>query len=870
MPKIKFLLLLCLPLFAAVLPAQTNESVPTQEDTKTTERPPFIIPRDEINRMRAESKMAIGFIEQNHYRQLHLDEIDPEELIDSYLEELDYNKMFFLKKDRDDIMARFKTNIVKANLSRGNLYPAFEIFKIYRQRMLDRLDWIYARLEQDFDFTTDRTFEPDRSEKDYPLSIAEADDLWERRVTYEMLLEVINDETIEKARDRLSHRYHRIERYLLNIEPHNVQERFLNAYCALFDPHTNFFSVETAEDFEIATKNSLVGIGAVLTDEDGYCTIRELMPGGPAEMSNQLLPGDIILGISQDEGTPVDIVDMKLSKVVQMIRGEKGSKIYLHVQSADSDERKVVVLVRDEIELTSNLASATVNQIPNEDGTVSTIGVIDLPSFYGESGDGKPAPTTSEDVEELIRQLKEYHIDGLVLDLRHNGGGLLSETIKLVGLFIKKGPVVMVRASNGAQRADWDRDSKVAYDGPLSVLIDRNSASASEITAGALQALGRAIIIGDSTSHGKGTVQLPWFLENSMRQINPFAPQEKMGMIKVTIQKFYLPNGSSTQKKGVTSDIFIPNINEYLPIGEADLDNVLEWDTVPTVKWEPSEVLPDHTPVINTQLIDYLKARSQMRRDKLEEFDFLQRQIDHFEEIQERKVYSLNLDIRKKQKEENKKFKEDAEAEQDKLAKHPYDSTELELAVTKEREEQHQEKLMNSTLPDGRTKANAYYQKNFYYLNPETDEIKVINLENFDYEKLLDNTEEIAETLKQASGLDVTEDITNHILNDLKNSDAGSDFQVEKTLREYYPDLTNEQIQDFMPAVCLKLIELDSDILLEKPKLDIKLREAMRITADWIEYTQGHKFLNAQEIKDAVARSDSFTASFLEEATADR
>lgn len=868
MSKLKFLLLFC-ALLPGIAPLTQGAEEAAPVGVKA-ERPPFKIPRDEINRMRAETVMAVDFVEEAHYHNLKLDQINPDELIERYLEELDYNKVFFLQEDLNQIQQRFRENIIKANLSKGNLYPAFEIYKIYRKRVLERLDWVYARLNEDFDFETDKTFRPDRKDLEFPKDISEADELWNRRITYEMLLEIVNNETMDKARERLTRRYQRIERYILNIEPHNVQEMFLNAYCGLFDPHTNFFSVETAEDFEIATKNSLVGIGAVLTDEDGYCTIRELMPGGPAEMSGQLLPGDKILAISQDGGTPVDVVDMKLTKVVQMIRGKKGTPVYLHVQAAGRDERKLIVLIREEIELTANLAKATISEIPNEDGTVSKIGVIDLPSFYGESGDGKPAPTTSADVEELIEKLKAYHIDGLVLDLRRNGGGLLSETIKLVGLFIPKGPVVMVRSSDGSIRQDWDRDPKVAYDGPLMVLISRNSASASEITAGALQALGRAIIVGDSTSHGKGTVQWPWPLENGVRQYNPFVAKEKMGMVKVTIQKFYLPNGSSTQKEGVSSDIFIPNVNEYLPIGESDLDNVLEWDTLDSIQWDPAQVIPPNTPHVTPELIDYLKARSQLRRETLPEFGFLNEQIEWFKERQEKKEYSLNLEKRQAQKDADKAFSEEMEDRQDALAENGYNETDIELELSKEREVIHQEKLLHSTLPDGRSKQNTYYQKMFYYLNPETNEIKVLNLEHFDYEKVLEHTDELASILRDKYALNFSDEMMTEALTRLKNSDIGSDFQVEETFREQLPELTDEAIQEFMPDLCIKMIEIYPDVLLERPKLDIHMREAMRIMADWVEYSNGKQFLDSDSIQQAVARSDQSVCQILKDAAEDR
>ncbi len=687
-------------------------------------------------RFREETRLVLAYMSSRHYEGQSFDEIDSKELLEAYMKELDYAKLFFIESDRERINMRFADTLKPAYLVKGNLFPAFEIFSIYRERALDRLNWVFARLEGEFDFTTDRTYNTDRREAVWPTDEASAEELWENRLTYEMLQEVLDGSSIDAARDRLVRRYERLERNLLNIEPFEVEEMFLNSFTGLYDPHSNFFSVESAEDFAIQISNSLQGIGAVLSDEDGYCVIRELMPGGPAELSGQINPGDKIVAVAQGDDEPVDVVDMKLSKVVKQIRGPKGSEVRLSIIPASNPSaRQVVTLIRDEIRLTANLASAWLYQVPGEDGNDVTVGVIDLPSFYGGMGGGGITSSTSNDVEELLVKLQELGAEGIVLDLRRNGGGLLSEAIRLTGLFIPEGPVVQVRYLNGQVRTDRDEDPSVAYTGPLAVLVSRNSASASEIVAGALQSLGRAVIVGDKTTHGKGTVQQPIPLNELRSFRNPFERQTQLGMIKITIQKFYLPDGASTQKEGVRSDIVIPSANEFLPIGEADLEHALVWDSIDPADWAAEEVFAPGGARVTPELLAHLRERSIDRLTSEEEFQYLKDSIERFRIRQERKDVSLNLEQRLREREEEEQFKRDMERLRDELAdKYGYEAVKVTLDLTATKEKQHQQQLHDALLPNGKPRANQYYQKVFYFEDHD-GHIKPINVETFNYER---------------------------------------------------------------------------------------------------------------------------------------
>ena len=413
----------------------------------------------------------------------------------------------------------------------------------------------------------------------------------------------------------------------------------------MFDPHTTFMNIKEKEKFDQQMNNEFVGIGAVLRDEDGFCTIKELLPGGPAEGSRELEPEDIILKVAQAEGDFVDVVDMKLAKIVELIKGPKDTLVRLEIKPVkDPSNTTVVRIVRDKIKLTANLASGSLHEMPGEEGN-RLIGRIELPSFYGSSGNG---PKATDDVEELINELKKQGAEGIILDLRRNGGGYLSEAVNLAGLFISRGPVVQVKSTDGKIRKKFDFNPKIGWDGPLIVLVSRYSASASEIVAGALQNHKRAIIVGDETTHGKGTVQslIPMNLP-----VHIAGTSKKRSAAKITIQKYYLPSGGSTQIEGVKSDITMDTINMHLPIGESDLDNALAWDQIPAVNFRR----PKEEFVYDKDNLDKLRELSQTRQEKLSEFLYLKENIDWFRKKRETKTMSLNLPERIAQKKNDEK-----------------------------------------------------------------------------------------------------------------------------------------------------------------------------------------------------------------------
>lgn len=627
--------------------------------------------------MKLETRTLVQLLEVYHYNKDAVTPADFPQLISDYMREgLDPYRLFFTAEDEKNFRAQYGPRVETDLAYLGNIDTAFTIFKAYEDRVKARVAWINEELKKDYDFTKQETYAPDRSKSDFPATAAEADDLWRRRIKFEILQDILAKKTPEQAKASIHKRYDRLVKNVGDIEPLDIQEMFLSAFTRMYDPHSAYLSSDTLQDFSIQMKLSLIGIGAVLgIEDDGNCVVKEVKPGSPADLSGHIHTNDKIIAVRQEGGEAIEVIGMKLRRIVDMIRGAKDTKVILTVlphDAVDATKTRQVTIVRDVIKLDEARATAAVYDLPADNKQTVPVGVITLNSFYGPSEDttaGENRNTASQDVAELIGKLKKEGIKALVIDLRQNGGGLLSEAVDLTGLFIGQGPVVQVRDSMGRLQVDSDTNGEVAYDGPLAVLTSRFSASASEIFAGALQNYGRAVIIGDSTTHGKGTVQAVLEMKNFLPRLSQNI--ENTGAAKLTYQKFYLPNGSSTQKHGVTPDIALPSINNFLPIGEADLPHALMWDEIKSAPFEGK--------ALAKAFVTPLQNASQERQQTLEEFAYLKKSIDWFKQRQEQKNISLNLAERQALKKSDDDFKKQMDAERDRLAKSNYPSHEVKL-----------------------------------------------------------------------------------------------------------------------------------------------------------------------------------------------
>lgn len=652
--------------------------------------------------MAYQTRWVVNTINARHYLRDSMKQLDGSEMVKAYIDSFDPSRMYFLRTEVDDFVFRF-AETMEQFLQKGNLYAAIEIFKSFERRSKERTHRIYECLEGDFDFSVDETFNPDRQEAEWPMTTAAADTLWLQRLKYELLNEmfslVIKDEQTDKnstpsenpdflilsdsdqdpefnpdrllklledesfyetilntAKSNIRRRYECKLNRTITLEVAKRQESFINAMTQIFDPHSTFLSADTLEKFNLSVQNSFVGIGAVLEDDECVCTVKSLLPGGPAERSGHLRPGDQILGVAQGDDEFENVIDRQLSYIVRKIKGPKGSTVRLLIRpdsAIDPSERKIIRIVRDQVKLTENLASAKLITVPGNGNKPTPVGVIEIPSFYGSIGTGDTLTTISKDVTELIHRIREAGAEGIILDMRMNGGGLLKEAVEVAGLFIPVGPIVQVRNSWGRKEILSDKNSKMLWEGPLIVLTSRFSASASEIVAGALQDHKRALIVGNSSTHGKGTVQEVYY----MNQPRPFSifrlatPTPRTVASKITIKQFYLPDGSSTQVRGVLSDVVLPSFNEFLPIGEDDLPHALPWDEIEPVNWKKHDWsnLNIDGPE-NPLLIEQLVQSSRKRQEELEEFRFLREQIDWRRELYDQKAISINLQQRVEQR----------------------------------------------------------------------------------------------------------------------------------------------------------------------------------------------------------------------------
>ncbi len=594
--------------------------------------------------------MSVGrLLEEGHYTRQKLNEDVSKKFLQTYLEMLDFSHLFFTQKDVDEMNAKYG-NSIAGDVLLGNLKPAYDIYALYTKRVDDRVAKIKEFLKQPIDFKGNTTVELSRQKSSWPKDEADADQLWRGRITNELLQEHLSEHPIEPAPQLVSRRYDRLARNVHEEDKDEQMKLYLDALAQAYDPHSEYLSKADMKNFSINMGLSLVGIGAMLRSEDGYAKIESLVPGGPAQVDGKLKVGDRITAVAQGPAEYVDVREMRLDKVVEMIRGKKGSHVRLLVipsDATDPSRRKNVELVRDEIKLKDQEARADIIIRKDENGDPIKLGWLTLPSFYADMD--RHQKSTTRDVLALLKRLKKENIAGLVVDLRRNGGGSLEEALSLTGLFLKSGPIVQTKDYNGSIRVSANPDPGIAYSGPMVVLISRQSASASEIFAAALQDYGRAVVVGDKNTFGKGTVQ-------TILPIGRFASllgshSDEDGALKLTIQKFYRVAGGSTQLHGVTSDVVLPSLSDLPEYGEGALKNALPYDEVAKArytKWSDSHSL----------FIDQLRRRSEERVKADPEFHYVMEDIGRLRHKLDENRISLNEDARKKELQDDKLRKE--------------------------------------------------------------------------------------------------------------------------------------------------------------------------------------------------------------------
>ncbi|MBV9642722.1 MAG: carboxy terminal-processing peptidase [Verrucomicrobia bacterium] len=613
-------------------------------------------------------------LEQGHYSRQKLDAETSKRILETYLENLDYNKLFFNQEDVDQFNRKYGANLGDSILL-GDLQPAREIYSVFKVRVEDRIGKIRQLLKKDYTFKSSRTVALDRRKEPWPVNIADADTLWKDRIEGELLQEKLNKLAVDPGPKVVGRRYDQLLKSVEERDDDDLVQVFLNSVAQSYDPHSEYLGRSDLESFEINMRLSLTGIGAELRSDDGYAKVQRLLPGGPAQMSGKMSVGDRIAAVAQGKDAFVDTVDMKLDKVVEMIRGKKGTIVRLQLIPAnanDPSKRRVVELVRDNVKLTEQEAKAEIIEKNLPDGSIQKLGWITLPSFYQDMEKSRTGKSTSRDVAALLKRLEQEQVQGLIVDLRRDGGGSLDEAIKMSGLFINQGPVVQVKDANGDIDVLKDREGNALYNGPMIVLVNKLSASASEIFAAAMQDYGRALIVGDSSTFGKGTVQ-------TMLELGRFMPMlgnssNDAGALKLTVQKFYRVAGGSTQLRGVISDIKLPSLTDNSEFGETALQHPLAYDEVEPA---PIDVAANRKPLF----VDQLRQRSANRVSQDAQFQDITDDLRQLDERLKVNRLSLNESVRRDEMAKEVRQREKEEADRKKAQFDDHDKTyELTLA----------------------------------------------------------------------------------------------------------------------------------------------------------------------------------------------
>jgi carboxyl-terminal processing protease len=619
------------------------------------------------------TRLVCDMIERFHISNGEIDDRISEKLLKRYVEDLDPLKLYFLQSDIDQLKQSYE-HVLDDQVKAGNVDFAYRTYDLFFSRQKERLDAAEKMIDADHDFTLkeEMVFDPDKI--DWAKDEAEANERIRKRVKYELLSLKLEDakpdgtkaggqkgeqpqageNKMKDARERIHRRYDTILRETRQTSNSERLERYLSALSHCFDPHSSYMSKETLEDFRITMELSLEGIGAALQGEDGYTVVKDIVPGGAAEKDKRLKVGDKIIGVGQEHGEIVDVVEMKLSRVVRYIRGEKGTKVKLQVKKGDTGEIELIELTRQKIELKSAEVKGEIIETGDRiAGTSRRIGVISIPSFYrdfrGAQQGADDFKSTARDVRSVLADFQEKGgVDLVVVDLRNDGGGALNEAIDVSGLFIDHGPVVQVKQQNGKIKShddDDDEPEEVAYSGPMAVLCNRLSASASEIFAAVIQDYHRGIVIGDISTHGKGTVQNVMPVSRQFFQL--LSPQDR-GALKLTINQFYRVNGDSTQNRGVNSDVVLPSLLDHMDLGESSLDNALAFDKIAPARYRALNY-------VTPELLSSLKKTSAARVADDQKFKDVMADIARFEERKNRKTVSLNEEELKAEREAAKR-----------------------------------------------------------------------------------------------------------------------------------------------------------------------------------------------------------------------
>ncbi len=798
---------------------------------------------DERRSLQEEARLVISILQSNHLSKRGFHELSAEELLYFYLGYLDPEGMIFNDRQATFLVKRFERSLKASYLSKGDMYPAYEMFNTFNKNAGKRIEWIQERLDEPFDLEGDGTYEInfEDEENPWPKNKRVADDKWERYLTYQLLNEMLIEDDLEKAVRAIRDRYDNFAELVDEYDPMAIRELFLGLVMSLYDPHSGYSSWESTQEMMIGMEGSLVGIGADLVTVDGECIVERVIPGGPADLNGGFYEGDRVVSIQQGEEKAVEVFGLRLRDIIQMLRGEVGTELTLVLKSPRSEYRRTILLIRDEIDMAASRCKAYLYEVPGANG-VRKVGVINIPQFYGDNLGENSEFSVTDDVKVLVNQLEVSGMEALVMDVRQNPGGLLPEAVSLVGLFIETGAVVMIQDGVGQVEVIRDDDPEIYYKGPVVILISERSASASEILAGSLSDYKRAIIVGNKSTFGKGTMQQAIDL-GARQEVVDSDPNVRWGGLRTTTALFFTTGGASTQNRGVLSDIVFPfAVNPEFQM-EKDMPHALEWMEVESeVPQDLAVFHPEGTYVLDDVSLTTIQSLFDERMETLPEFILWNEIQEFFSEWYQKTEFTLNLGKRKAERSERMERSRLLKARGQKLAvevAYPYSILQLDNEASIEAERQRSWK--EDPLPNGLSRANRFY-KNIYYWQSEKDgAIADVSVRDVAFGEFLPMVGEIVEQLKPYDVLAVSKDQLTILFDELRDNAYSGDLDCLEILKEALGEnISDDQSDDFYSALFACIISIDTDLVNDYSLMDIILREGMRNAVDWLELEEAN------------------------------
>jgi carboxyl-terminal processing protease len=623
--------------------APVGNATETPHSTPSTERE-FVTPC----RIALEAEGLVNLLEKIHYNHARVTAADYGQIIPDYMDVLDNQHAYFIQDDLNGFVHEHAARLHDEIATRGDIDAGYRIFSVYQKRVQVRVAWILEHLAAEADFSTGERYLVDHSKEPWPKSEEAGNEQWTMRLRFELLNELLDGQTPDRARATIRNHYLQTLNRVLGTDEADVAASFLSTVCRLYDPHSSYIAQKQLEDAEDPKDRGFFGFGAILQLDGERCFVQRVLPGGPAALDGRLTAGDQIHSVTGDGGVPLEVAGMSLLEISGLTRGPRGSRLTLvvhHASAGDPSERESISLARDSVEMGADRAIGAIYRLPGGNGAVLPMGVVRVRSLYGRVDRGDRSPSVAEEVAKILEAMEQQGVQGVILDLRGSPGGLLNEAINLAGLFVNKQVIVRLRNSEGVIESQKSRDRKAIYTGPLLVLVDQSTSAGSETVAGSLQCLGRALVVGDGTTYGTNSVQVAISLKEVVRKL-AFS-RGNSGLALVTTEKIYLPDGSSCQRRGISPDITFPVFRSYSIRRESDLPRALGSDEIQGVD--------NHVRKPTAELLTRLRDKSRQRQDTLPEFIYLKRSLGPLDPNLGQWV-SLNLEVRRKQIESDEAF----------------------------------------------------------------------------------------------------------------------------------------------------------------------------------------------------------------------